>query len=336
MSWGRIFKFGCGGLLVLFIIAATAIWIMKPWASAVPAMMSDPAPVGERVEQGDLLGNYYPAESEVPGPAILIIGGSEGALGEDMTALAKALHAEGFSVLHQSYWRAPGQTEKLERIPLELFVEGLEWLRERPEVDPERVAMMGWSRGSEATQLVAIRDPQLKAIVLGMPGSAVWPGFSWEAPWAGFDTAWTWKGSDLPYLDWSEHMVFFGDEEDYAEANRKILAMQDDFPETTIPVEEAQASVLMICGEADIVWQSCPMARRQLDRMQSAGRDDVTLLAYQEAGHLAFGAPIGPESELYSTLDSLGGTVEANAAALDDAFPKIVSFLEENLAPSGE
>jgi len=332
LKLGRLLKFGCGGLLLLVLVAGVAIWLWKPWASMVPAVMNDPAPIGERVEEGRVLANYYPANGEEPGPAVLVIGGSEGALGNEMTALSKALNAEGFSVLHQSYWRAPGQSEKLERIPLEVFQEGLAWLRARPEVDPERTGMMGWSRGSEATQLVAIRDPQLKAIVLGMPGSSVWPGFSWEAPWAGFDTAWTWQGEDLPYLDFSEHLVFFGGEEEFAEANRKILAMQDDFPETNIPVEDAQAAVMMICGEEDIIWKSCPMARRQLERIRSTGREDVVLLEYSDAGHLAYGAPIATDDPDYSTLGSLGGTAEANAAALEDGFPRIVEFLSEALA----
>ena len=332
MRWGRVFKFGCFGLIAFLVVAAVAIWIWKPWASAVPATMSDPAPQGERIEDGELIGNYFPANGPQPGPGVLIIGGSEGALGAEMNDLAKALHADGYSVLHQSYWRAPGQTQKLERIPLELFVNALTWLRDRPEVDPERVAMMGWSRGSEATQLVAVRDPQLKAIVLGMPGSAVWPGFSWEAPWAGFDTAWTWQGEDLPFLDWREHMVFFGDEEDYAEANRKILAMQDDYPDTVIPVEQASAAVLMICGEQDIIWQSCPMARRQLDRAKAEGKDNIELLSFEDAGHLGFGAPLDPDDPLYSTLDSLGGSIDANAQALEEGYARILGFLAEELA----
>ena len=335
MRFGKVLKVGCLGLLATLVLAGIGIWIWKPWNSMVPALMSDPAPQGERIEQGELLGNYYPAKSAKPGPAILVIGGSEGALGAEMTRLAKALNAEGFSVLHQSYWRAPGQAKKLERVPLERFVEGLAFLRSRPEVDGERMAMMGWSRGSEATQLVAIRDSRIKAIVLGMPGSAVWPGFSWETPWAVFETAWTWQGKDLPALNISEHGSFFSDEKEFAETKHKILAMQDDYPETIIRVEEAKAAVLMICGGRDVVWDSCPMAERQLKRLQAAGREDAELLAYEDAGHYAYGAPVPKDSAAYKQLNILGGSVEANAEALDDAFPKIIAFLKNNLGDKG-
>lgn len=336
MRLGKIVKLGCLGTLAVLVVAVAAIWIWKPWALLVPALMSDPAPQGQRIDQGELLGNYYPAKGAKPGPGILVIGGSEGALGAEMTRLAKALNARGYSVFHQSYWRAPGQAQTLERIPLERFMSGLAFLRSRPEVDARRVAMMGWSRGSEAAQLVAIRDPDIKAIVLGMPGSAVYPGFSWEAPWATFATAWTWKGKDLPALDISEHASFFGDEKAMAEAKRKILAMQDDHPESMIPVERAQAAVLMICAGQDAVWDSCPMAERQMQRLRAAGRRNAELLAYAEAGHFAFGAPIASDDPAYAQLGMLGGKVEANAAALEDAFPKILAFLERTLDETGE
>ncbi|MGB3472922.1 MAG: acyl-CoA thioester hydrolase/BAAT C-terminal domain-containing protein [Erythrobacter sp.] len=336
MRVGKVIKFGCLGVLGVLIVAAIGIWIWKPWSSMVPALMSDPSPIGQRIEQGELLANYYPVEGTESGPGILLIGGSEGALGAEMTRLAKALNAEGFSVLHQSYWRAPGQAQKLERIPLERFMEGLRFLRSRSEVDAENVAMMGWSRGSEATQLVAIRDPQLKAIVLGMPGSAVYPGFSWEAPWATFESAWTWKGKDLPFLDFSDLGSFFSSAEEFKETKRQILKRQDEFPETNIPVEEAQSAVLLICGGRDVVWDSCPMARRQIDRLEAAGREDAELLSYEDAGHLAFGAPIEPDDPAYAQLSMLGGTVEANTTALDDAFPKMVAFLKRNLNDEGD
>lgn len=332
MRFGRIIKFGCLGLTAMLVVAVIGIWIWKPWTSMVPALMSEPGPLGERIEQGELLANYYPAKSAEPGPGILVVGGSEGALGAEMTQLAKALNAQGFSVLHQAYWRAPSQSKTLERVPLERFIEGLEFLRSRPEVDAERVAMMGWSRGSEATQLVAIRDPELKAIVLGMPGSAVYPGFSWEAPWSTFETAWTWEGKDLPFLDFSDLGSFFSSPEEFKETKRKILARQDEFPETNIAIEEAKAAVLMICGGKDGVWDSCPMAQRQMARLEASGRKDVELLTFKNAGHLAFGAPLPEDDPAYPDLGRLGGTVEANAAALEDAFPKIVAFLEINLA----
>lgn len=69
------------------------------------------------------------------------------------------------------------------------------------------------------------------------------------------------------------------------------------------------------------------MAERQWKRLQAAGRDDTELRAYADGGHYAYGAPLPNHSLAYKQLGILDGSVEANAAALQDAFPKVVSFL---------
>ena len=320
---------GCGTLVVVLIVAAAAIWIWKPWTQMVPLEMVEPeASVGERVDTGDVLGNFYPARGASNGPGILLIGGSEGGLGSDMTRLARALQADGFSVLHQSYWRAPGQPERLEGIRLETFQRGLAWLRARPEVDPSRLAMMGWSRGSEATQLLAARDGSIKAVVLGMPGSAVWPGFTWEEPWAQFGSPWTWQGEEFAFLDMSGVQLFGRDMD---EVNRDLVALQEAQSDAVIPVEDVGVPVLMICGEADSVWASCPMARRIEERAAAEGKEDVRLLAYPDAGHYGYGAPVSEDDAAFENLSRLGGSNEGTAEALHEGYREIVRFLRDEI-----
>ena len=326
MGLGKKIGCGCLVLMALLLLALAAIWVWKPWTMLVPLEMVEPeAQVGERIDTGDVLGNFYPADGAGNGPGVLLIGGSEGGLGRDMTRLARALQDDGFSVLHLSYWRAPGQPERLEGIPLETFQRGLAWLRARPEVDPSRTAMMGWSRGSEATQLIAMRDPSLKAIVLGQPGNAIWPGFTWEEPWRQFGSPWTWRGEDLVYLDTSEVQMFGGDP---AEIGRELVALQDDQPDAIIPIEEVRAPVLMICGEADIVWASCTMARKIEERAKAQGKEDVRLLAYAEAGHYGYGAPVNEDDPAFENLSRLGGSPEGTAEALEQGYREIVAFLK--------
>ena len=125
-----------------------------------------------------LLGNYFPGRGKAP--AVLMLGGSEGRLGPEWTNLSKAMQSEGFSVLQLSCFRGPKQNPRLELIPLEYFATALRWLRQRPEVNPARVAIVGMSKGAEAALLVAVRHPDVKAIIAAMPSSVVWPGIAWE------------------------------------------------------------------------------------------------------------------------------------------------------------
>jgi uncharacterized protein len=315
------------GVLLLLIVAAGAwLWIAKPWIPKL--VVSDPAPVGQRVTDNGLLANYYPAKSRAPG--ILVLGGSEGGLGVEMTAVARGLHEQGYSVLHQSYWRAPGQKDKLEGIALETFDAALDWLKARPEVDPERIAVVGWSRGSEAAQLIALAHPEIRAIVLGMPSNAVWAGFDWNDMFASLPSAWTRGDKGLPYLTVDEigmTMDFYA-----PDWIAKLKSVQTARSEVLLPIETIKAQVLMICAEKDSVWPSCPMSRLAEERAKAGGKTDVRLVAYADAGHFSFGAPCPPGEQRCAWLSALGGSNEGNLQALKDGWVEMKTFLAGALA----
>jgi dienelactone hydrolase len=95
-----------------------------------------------------------------------------------------------------------------------------------------------------------------------------------------------------------------------------------------IPVERAAAPLLLICGEADNVWPSCPMARAVKARAEQHGRPAVTLLAYRQAGHGVFGMPRSPSDPKLADLAKLGGTPQGNNTARQDNWPKMLAFLD--------
>ena len=90
----------------------------------------------------------------------------------------------------------------------------------------------------------------------------------------------------------------------------------------------------MVCGEQDRLWPSCAMARAIAARLAAARyRYSVTLLAYPDAGHLAFGPPLDPDAPGVTKIASLGGTMRGNLAARADGWPKILAALATALRP---
>lgn len=316
-------------LIIGALVAATmlAVWAIKakPWR--LPVQMAEPGPAGVRVAKGELIGNYYPVARTDPGPAILIFGGSEGGLSETVTRHARALQNAGYSTFHFSWWRAPGQAQRIENIPIENFEAALTWLKAQPGVDANRVAVFGWSRGTEPAQLLAIRHPEIRALVLGMPANAIWPGFDWDFLRPQPDHAWTLNGkpyatiprtaiAGIPMQSWTDKQF-----DTYA---RELEAHQD----AVIPIETIKAPVLLICGEADRIWPSCRMARGLRDRALASGKRDVQLLSYAGAGHMAYGAPAKLNDRNFTRQARTGGgDIGKNASALDDSFAKTRAFL---------
>ena len=322
--WRRQLGFGCLGLLVIGAIAAAALWVTKPWAPVVEVV--DPGPGGVRVSADGLLGNYYAADEKAPG--VLVLGGSEGGLSTYADLMAQALRSAGYSTLALSYFGGPDQPQAMDALPLETFDDALKHLKSGPEVDPERLAVIGSSKGGEATVLLAARHPDLKAAVGIVPSSVVWQGMDLQQPWRMNSITSTWSdgGQPVPYLPYSGFPT--GDLVTMYSASLEHLPEHQD---AIIPIERGRAQVLLVCGEDDTMWPGCEMSRQVQRRAQEHGGPSVTVLAYRDAGHFAGGPPVPTDSEFSSRLADMGGTVEGNAAARADGWPRILQHLQRAL-----
>jgi acetyl esterase/lipase len=290
-----------------------------------PVVVAPPGETGRRVTDDGLVGNYFPASRR--GPGVLVLAGSVGGLSVPANDFSKALQAEGYNVLHLSYFRAPGQSPHLELFPLEYFDTALAWLRRQPEVDAARIGIIGMSKGAEAALLVAVRHPELKAVIAALPSSVVWPGIVWEGTTEKIRSSWTERGQPLPHLPHVPYDARKGGTvaDNYAES----LKMFTQHPEAGIPVERIAGPLFLVCGELDEVWPSCPMARQIQDRLREHRRPEATLLAYKEAGHRAFGAPLPPGHPALAKDENLN-------TVLVDVWKRALAFLAAHLsAPPG-
>lgn len=163
--------------------------------------------------------------------------------------------------------------------------------------------------------------------VLGVPSSVVWPGIDRDEMVSA--SSWTEAGRPVPFTPYGWTGSFKGIHALYADG----LADTAKGATGTIPAERSGAAIVMVCGEKDMLWPSCPMARAVEARLRSASyRHRVTLLAYPEAGHAAFGVPIEPE-KAQPSIASMGGTVDSNLAARADSWPRVLAALDAALKP---
>jgi dienelactone hydrolase len=319
MGWKRKIGIGCFVLVLLVIAAFGAAYYLRIFVPAVE--IAEAGPTGRRVSEGGVLGNFYPGRGPGRRPALLLLGGSEGGIGPGSKRTALALQAEGFAVLSLSYHRAPGQPPHLELVPLETFGTALSWLQRQPEVDLERMGIVGVSKGAEAALLVATRNSRIRAVVAAAPSSVVWQGSSFDRD-GDFDSSWTERGRPLDHLRYGRWKWWTAMTPTLAESLKTLPS----HPEAAIPIERTSAPVLLVCGEADTLWPSCPMARQLEQRARGYGRPAVTVLAYPSVGHGAFGLPRQPG-------EKAGSSAEATNRARSDSWPRAIAFLRSALAP---
>lgn len=288
-----------------------------------PAPATAPAPPTLELREPGLVADYFAADPATAAGAVIVLGGSEGGLNGSRN-LARRLAAEGFDAIAVSYFGGPGQSSRLDQIPIEPVARAREWLEARPGPG-EAVAVLGVSKGGELALLTASRDPALRAVVAAVPSHVVWQGIDIAGGMTG--SSWTVDGVPLPYVPYDLSNGFTSVHALYAGSLESAPA------ETEIPVERIAGPILLVSGQADSLWPSTEMSNRIGRRLRANSfAHDVTHLAYADAGHVVFGPPVSADAPGLERALGLGGTIEGLVAARADGWPRVLAFLRDALA----
>jgi pimeloyl-ACP methyl ester carboxylesterase len=255
--------------------------------------------------------------------AILCLAGSGG--GVDMMN-APVLASLGYDVLCLAYFAHEDLPNVLERIPLEYFARGFEWMRVN--FGFKRFAVHGTSRGGELALILASSYPeQVCGTLAAVPMHVPTPAFDPMKEISG--TSWTFEGRDVP----SSPNISMSLEEMRREAEASDLGFAAtphyqtvlECPETerlAIPVERAAGPVLLLSGADDQVWPSAWGGDRVIDKLRCAEFPHFHRhLSFRDAGHW-IPLPNSPttycSSAYHSLADirlALGGSAQGAAVA---------------------
>jgi uncharacterized protein len=256
-------------------------------------------------------------------------------------AYAPTLAARGFTTFSLAYFQAPGLPADLVEIPLEYFARALDWLRRRPEVDAERVAVLGLSRGGELALLLGAQLDGVRAVVAFSPSSVVWEGAIRDPERRGLAavradrSSWSREGRPLPYARKQitpelERKITSGERFaviEYHSAEAVSAAPAD----ALIPIERSRAPMLLVSGRADRMWPSETMAEQMVARRRGTpGAAPIEHRAYDEASHVLHDAWLPPQ---YG--GTMGGTAAGTIHAFEDYWPRVTEFLGRVLGGGG-
>lgn len=257
---------------------------------------------------------------------IILLGGSEGGLSSKG---AKEIASRGYTVLNLAYFGDVGLPKELIDVPVDSLIKNIrDFKMNHPQL--KKIIIWGGSKGAELGLLLGSLMPnEVNGVIAVVPSHVVWQGLSM--------THFTPKSS------WRVNNKSFGfapmmyEQSDFAPPKillrkgyeRAILQIPDlSFAE--IPVEKITGPILLISGTDDQVWPSSIMAEKIESRLKTMNfKYNLVNLIYQGAGHWIDVRPSLPKRNRYfNEVFFVGGTVDADGAAVTDATQKVFGFLE--------
>ncbi len=227
-------------------------------------------------------------------PAVLVHP-DRGSLAKDMEGICLALARRGYFAAAVDYQRLENLRERNPLLPWKSrqdALASLEYLKSHPRVDPENIALLGYSKGAILSLLIASEAPSLKAVIA-------------YYPLADFDE---WRQEAKRHL--GRRILFWFLEKAYEwRAGGREEPRGRPWGDSPINlVSRIRAPVLLIHGEKDRTFPLA-QAQRLCQALRSAGKS-CELLVVPGAGHV------------FNFLDEKQG---------EWAWEKTVAFLDEHL-----
>ena len=283
---------------------------------------------------------FYPS-TPGPHPAVIVLGGVGGGLREGG---AEVLASKGFAALALAYFGVDALPRELVELPLEYFERAIAWLKSQPEVDANRIAVVGNSKGGELALLLGATYPEdIKAVIGYAPSAVVWQGipFDREAYYGGSRSPWSLRGEPVPFARFASprtsemvRMVgfYFGQQPIVGRIfYERALEDETAVAAAQIAVEKINGPLLFISGTDDQMWPSTRLSEMAMERLKTHDHPfPYEHLRYEGAGHMIT-LPRSKPPASWTSRYEVGGSRDANEFANADSWMKVLSFLEKYL-----
>jgi len=219
---------------------------------------------------------FHPAaetRSKSKKPLLFFLGGSEGGIWTGNDPIVLSLRTQGYHVVTVGYFKMPGISKQLTRIDLEPFGKAIELFKKHPGVDPDRIGIVGGSKGAELALLLATRYPDIHLVATFVPSHVLFQGINIAL--FSHHSSWRYQGEELPFVPYDPFSwaalkgVLSG--ENYRDMHLQALQNREAVRTATIPVEKINGPIFLLSATRDQFWPSTPMSERIMHRLDTYG-----------------------------------------------------------------
>jgi len=203
----------------------------------------------KKIEYKDLVAKLYLPKVSGKVPAVIAFGGSDPSWAH-ADANGEMMAKNGIAVIGVVYFKMdPSLPVSLDQIPMEYFIQAIDYAQSLPQIDANRIGVVSGSRGAEAGFLLAILDQRIKSVVITTPSKVAWGGMTTNK------SAWTFQGRDIPHLS-------LPDMANATQIERFQRALSDDqkVKQAMFHFEKINGPILLISAENDQIWPGTAMS----------------------------------------------------------------------------
>lgn len=275
------------GVRVRFAVFQALICLfIAPHASAEPTSSTQRSFVD--IHEDGLFAHLYLPSGSGPFPIVIVVGGSEGGF-ITADAMGQFFPPAGIGVLGLAYFGIPELPPAIDRIPIEYFINAIDFIVEQPFVDRNRVGLVGGSKGGELVLLLASMDKRLHAVCAIVPSHVVWQS---ARAVNSASSSWTFHGQPLAFVPYKGPLT----PESGRLADLFELSLQNEraVEAARIEVEKINGPILLISAEYDEIWPSKQMSDAVIERLTEKGFSHPYRELSYKTGH-GFSREFAPE-----------------------------------------
>ena len=276
--------------------------------------------------------SYFVKENIEAKATVLLIGG--GSWGDYW---GQEFAKQGNVGLSIPYTGRAGLPKLPEAIDLAYFEQAITWLRNQPEVDPQKIVVMGASRNAELALVLGTMYPEMiSGVIAYAPSSVMWSNTVLPYNSDEIKSSWRYNGAELPYVPMNKIAGNSSTKITTLDYWKSGLAKEEKVELASIRVENINGPILLLSGKADKVWPSAYMADRIEERIKENNFPyPFQNIQYENAGHLIAANPEVPSSIRVGNMTiedkdyefEYGGTNEGDHAARQAAKSEVIEFM---------
>jgi dienelactone hydrolase len=290
------------------------------------------------------VGRLFMPAGPGPHPVVIVLSGSGGGFDIDKAAV---LSRHGFATFALGYFGIGPLPSWLNCVPLEYLEGAIDWLKSQPEIDAERIGVLGVSRGAELGLLLGSTFPAIRLVVAYAPSSVAWAASGRDQATGELIPCWTHRGEPIPFAPLPLRGFMVRSAFPVAALKRPVmfrnlfragLRNREAVRRAAIRVEKIHGPVLLVSGGDDHLWPAAEMSEAIVARLkQKKFPHPFEHLNYPAAGHmlrypfLPTTSRVSSNKHLRGAKFSFGGNAQADAAAQADSWTRTISFLHQHL-----